>query len=153
MESWLFLLGILVISFLAKNQPLMIATIVVLLIKLLPDSKQIFDLATKQGMNLGITIISITILIPIAIGKIQFMDLIKALKTPIGIVAIICGILVAVLSRYGINLLFNQPEVTVALVFGTIVGVVLFKGVAAGPVIAGGLTYVIVSVLATIGVK
>ncbi|MDO1605373.1 DUF441 domain-containing protein [Lactobacillus sp. YT155] len=153
MESWLFLLGIFVISVLAKNQPLMIASVLVLLIKLVPNSTAIFDFLTKQGMNIGITIISLTILIPIATGEVNFSDLLNALKTPVGVVAVICGILVAILSRHGINLLFGQPEITVALIFGTIVGVVLFKGVAAGPVIAGGMTYIIVSLLSTVGIK
>lgn len=44
--------------------------------------------------------------------------------------------------------LINQsPEVTVALVFGTIMGVVFLKGVAAGPVIAAGITYCIMQVI------
>ncbi|MCT3614998.1 DUF441 domain-containing protein, partial [Lactobacillus acidophilus] len=37
------------------------------------------------------------------------------------------------------------PQVTVALVLGTIIGVVAFKGVAAGPVIASGMTYLVVT--------
>ncbi|WP_347280907.1 DUF441 family protein [uncultured Alistipes sp.] len=36
---------------------------------------------------------------------------------------------------------------TVALVFGTILGVVFLRGVAAGPVIASGMTFVIISLL------
>lgn len=45
---------------------------------------------------------------------------------------------VAILSRYGVDQLAAVPQVTVALVLGTIIGVVVFKGVAAGPVIASG---------------
>ena len=57
------------------------------------------------------------------------------------------GILVAVLSRYGISQLAAVPQVTVMLVIGTILGVVFLKGVAAGPVIASGMAYVIISLL------
>lgn len=55
--------------------------------------------------------------------------------------------LVAVLSRYGISQLAAVPQVTVMLVMGTILGVVFLKGVAAGPVIASGMAYVIISLL------
>ncbi|MGO3381661.1 MAG: DUF441 family protein, partial [Loigolactobacillus coryniformis] len=46
-----------------------------------------------------------------------------------------------------VGLLSQSPEITVALVFGTIMGVVLFKGIAAGPVIASGITFVIIQVM------
>ena len=64
-----------------------------------------------------------------------------------GWVAILCGIGVSLLSSKGVGLLSASPEVTIALVFGTIMGVVLLKGVAAGPVIAAGLTYCILQIL------
>jgi uncharacterized membrane protein (DUF441 family) len=94
-----------------------------------------------------VTIISIAILVPIATGKIGFRDLLNAFKTPAGFIAVGCGILVAVLSARGVGLLAQSPEITVALVFGTIVGVVVFKGIAAGPVIASGMTYVLITLL------
>ena len=71
----------------------------------------------------------------------------RVFRTPAGWIAIAMGIAVAVLSRLGVNQLSTSPQVTVALVFGTIMGVVLFKGIAAGPVIASGLTYCIVTML------
>ena len=44
-------------------------------------------------------------------------------------------------------MLSSTPQVTVALVIGTIIGVVFLKGVAAGPVIAAGITYYLVTLL------
>jgi uncharacterized membrane protein (DUF441 family) len=52
---------------------------------------------------------------------------------------------VAILSRYGVDQLAAVPQVIVALVLGTIIGVVVFKGVAAGPVIASGMTYLVIT--------
>ena len=50
--------------------------------------------------------------------------------------------------KKGINWgVLGQPEITVALVFGTIIGVVFMKGVAAGPVIASGITYCILQII------
>lgn len=98
-----------------------------------------------KGINLGVTVISVAILIPIATGQIGFKDLINTFKSPAGWIAILAGIAVAILSRYGGDQLAAVPQVTVALVLGTIIGVVVFKGVAAGPVIASGMTYLVIT--------
>ena len=45
----------------------------------------------------------------------------------------------------GVGLINQSPEITVALVFGTILGVVFLKGIAAGPIIASGMMYVIIT--------
>ncbi|WP_353990313.1 DUF441 domain-containing protein [Pediococcus argentinicus] len=147
MESWLFLFSILVIAFLGKNQSLMIACFVVLLLKVIPNTAQLFDIISKQGINWGVTVISVAILIPIATGKIGFMDLINSFKSPVGWIAIACGVLVSILSARGVGFLAASPEVTVALVFGTIMGVVFLNGIAAGPVIASGIAYLIIQML------
>lgn len=147
MESWIFLLLILIIAFLAKNQSLLIAVGFVMLLKLFPVSKDFFPWLHAKGINIGVTIITITILIPIATGEITLKDLFECFKSPVGWVAIFCGGLVAVLSSKGVGLISSDPQVTVALVFGTILGVVFLKGIAAGPVIAAGITYCILQVL------
>lgn len=61
MESWLFLLLIALIAFVAKNQSLLIASVVVLALKALPNSAKIMSWLSDKGINLGVTIISITI--------------------------------------------------------------------------------------------
>lgn len=145
MESWLFLLIILVIAALGKNMSLIIGTAVVMVLKLLPFATKWLPVIEAKGINWGVTVISVAILVPIATGKIGFNDLYKAFKTPAGWIAVAMGIAVAILSRYGVDQLSAVPQVTVALVLGTIIGVVAFKGIAAGPVIASGMTYLIVS--------
>ncbi|MFL2029153.1 DUF441 domain-containing protein [Loigolactobacillus zhaoyuanensis] len=147
MESWLFLAIILVVAFLGKNQSLVIAAAVVLALKLIPNTQKILTTIQAKGINWGVTVISVAILVPIATGQIGFKDLFNAFKSPVGFIAVACGVLVAVLSSKGVGLLSQSPEITVALVFGTIMGVVLFKGIAAGPVIASGMTFVIIQVM------
>ena len=147
MESWLFLAAILLIAWWGQNQSLMIAAVVVMIIKLLPVADKWFPVIQSKGINWGVTVISVAILVPIATGKVNFSDLVEAIKKPAGWIAVAMGVAVAILSRYGVNQLAAVPQVTVALVFGTIMGVVFFNGVAAGPVIASGLTYVIITAL------
>lgn len=146
MESWLFLALVLLIAIFGHNSSLIIASIVVIVLKLIPYTAKWLPLI-QQGINWGVTVISVAILIPIATGQIGFDDLWAAFKTPAGWIAVGAGIAVAILSKYGVNQLAAVPQVTVALVLGTIIGVVAFKGIAAGPVIASGMTYCIVTLL------
>ena len=148
MESWLFLGIILLVAILAKNQSLMIAAAFALIMKLIPASRSFFPWLQGKGINIGVTIITAAILIPIATGEIGLRDLLEAFKSPIGWVAVFCGGLVAVLSSKGVGLIASDPQITVALVFGTILGVVFLRGIAAGPVIASGITYCILQVFA-----
>ncbi|KAF0803020.1 DUF441 family protein, partial [Pediococcus acidilactici] len=92
-------------------------------------------------------IISVAILVPIATGRIGIMDLINSFKSPVGWIAVACGILVSLLSYQGVGFLSASPEVTVALVMGTIIGVVFMNGIAAGPIIASGIAYLIIQLL------
>ena len=147
MQSWLFLGIILLVAVLAKNSSLTLAVTVVLALKAIPLSEKGLPVIQSRGIDWGVTIISIAILIPIARGQITFAELAGIFRTPVGLIAVSCGILVAILSKNGVSLLANTPQVTVALVFGTIIGVVFFKGVAAGPVIASGIAYCIMSLL------
>ena len=62
MESWLFLGVILIIALIAKNQSLMIATLAILVLKLIPHSDKFLSILNKQGINWGVTLISATIL-------------------------------------------------------------------------------------------
>ncbi|MGG5323705.1 hypothetical protein IGJ83_001338 [Enterococcus pernyi] len=143
MESWLFLGLIMLVAVLAKNQSLMLATGFILLVKFIPASKYFLTWLQGKGINIGVTIITAAILVPIATGDIGLKDLLDAFKSPMGWVAIFCGGLVAVLSSKGVGLIATDPQITVALVFGTILGVVFLKGIAAGPVIASGIAYCI----------
>ena len=139
MESWLFLGIILLVAILAKNQSLMIAAAFVLIMKLIPASRSFFPWLQGKGINIGVTIITAAILIPIATGEIGLRDLLEAFKSPIG-----WG---GGFSK-GVGLIASDPQITVALVFGTILGVVFLRGIAAGPVIASGITYCILQVFA-----
>ncbi|WP_125581736.1 DUF441 domain-containing protein [Lacticaseibacillus suibinensis] len=146
MESWAFLTAVLAIAAVAKNKALLIGVGLVMVIKLIPALQPLLKTIQAQGINWGVTIISAAIMVPIATGEIGFKELVQVVKSPAGWIAIAMGILVAVLSSKGVGLLAQSPEMTVALVFGTIVGVVFLKGIAAGPVIASGMTYVILTV-------
>ena len=66
MQTWLFLALIMLIAYLGKNMSLMIATGFVMLVKLLPFTDKLFDFIHAKGINWGVIIITIAVLVPIA---------------------------------------------------------------------------------------
>ncbi|WP_100403927.1 DUF441 domain-containing protein [Bacillus sp. FJAT-42315] len=142
LQSYLFLLLLLFISVIAKNQSLLIAISVLLAMKVIGIDEKFFSMFQSKGINWGVTIITIAVLAPIATGEIGFKELQEALKSPYAWIALISGMAVALLGKQGITLLAEDPHLTTALVLGTIAAVALFNGVAVGPVIGAGIAYV-----------
>ena len=137
----LFLFTLLAIALLAKNQSLIIAVLVLLIMKIAGFEGKTFSLIQSKGINWGVTVITIAVLAPIASGDIGFKDLSGAFKSPYAWIALVSGMLVALLAKGGVTLLAEDPHITTALVLGTILAVSLFKGVAVGPLIGAGIAY------------
>ncbi|WP_412758998.1 DUF441 domain-containing protein [Neobacillus cucumis] len=140
-ESLVFLLLLLVIGFIVKNSSLMIAIGVLLLLKVVGLEAKSFSFLQSKGINWGVTLITIAVLAPIASGEIGFRDLTASFKSPYAWIALISGMLVALLAKGGVKLLADDPQITTALVLGTILSVSIFKGVAVGPLIGAGIAY------------
>ena len=146
-QATFFLLFLLAIGFIAKNQSLMIAVIALLLMKLIGLDSKIFSYIQAKGINWGVTVTTFAVLAPIASGEIGFKDLSSAFKSPYAWIALISGIIVALLAKGGVTLLAEDPHITTALVLGTILSVTLFKGVAVGPLIGAGIAYLAMKIL------
>ncbi|WP_077308087.1 DUF441 domain-containing protein [Terribacillus halophilus] len=145
--SSLFLVIILLLGIIGKNQSITIAAYVLLGIKVLQLDDKLFPFLASKGMSIGITVLTIAVLVPIASGEIGFKDLYASVKSYYAWMALASGILVAILGKYGVNLMSTDPQVTVALVIGTILAVVLLNGVAVGPLIGAGITYMVIQVI------
>ncbi|MFB1080442.1 DUF441 domain-containing protein [Jeotgalibacillus sp. JSM ZJ347] len=139
--AMIFLILLLAIGFFAKNNSLMIAVLFLILLKVAGADEKIFAFIQGKGINWGVTIITIAVLAPIASGAIGFKELTDAVKSPYAWIALASGIAVALIAKGGISLLQEDPHITVALVFGTILAVALFNGIAVGPLIGAGIAY------------
>lgn len=140
-HAFFFLLLLLGIGVVAKNQSLVIAVSVLIILKLAGADNRIFNMIQLKGINWGVTVITIAVLAPIASGYIGFKELGGAIKSPYAWIALGAGMAVAVIAKYGVTLLSEDPHITTALVLGTIMAVSLFKGVAVGPLIGAGIAY------------
>ena len=151
-QATLFLLLLLAIGLFAKNNSLIIAVVFLLILKLIGIDSKVFSTIQSKGINWGVTVITIAVLAPIASGDIGFKDLLGAFKSSYAWIALISGILVALLAKGGVTLLAKDPHITTALVLGTIISVALFKGVAVGPLIGAGIAYVAMKIVELVSI-
>ena len=148
-SEYLMLLLILALGIIGHNTTVAYAVIIVLVLKLLGLTAML-DILSVNGLNWGIVLLLAAILVPIATGDVTIANMIDAFKSPLGIAAIVCGVLAAMAGGGGVVLLKNDPHIVAALIIGTIIGVCFFKGVAVGPLIAGGMTYALMKLFASI---
>ncbi|AZB43905.1 DUF441 domain-containing protein [Bacillus sp. FJAT-42376] len=150
-QASLFLLILLGIGIFAKNQSLMIAVGFLLAVKWTGLDARLFPLLQSKGINWGVTVITIAVLVPIATGDIGFKQMGEALKSYYAWIALGSGIAVALIAKNGVTLLAQDPHITAALVLGTILAVALFNGVAVGPLIGAGIAYLAMQLVKLFG--
>lgn len=144
-QSYIILLIILTLGLLIKNNPLAIASSLLILLKLL-KLDVFFPKLEANGLKLGVIILTIGILTPIAEGKYTIEDILTSVKSPLGISAIIAGTLVILFTSKGYVLLTEDPAIVIPIVIGSILGLIFFKGVPVGPLIAAGITVIIYNI-------
>ena len=150
MSEYLTLLFVLILSVVGHNQTVIYAAVIVLILKIcaqISGQPQILEWMGSHGLSLGIIILTAAVLVPIADGTVTVQTIIDSFKTPIGIVAIIAGLLAAISGGVGVPLMQTNPNVIPALIVGTMAGVFFFKGIAVGPLIAAGFTYFVMALI------
>lgn len=130
----------------ARNALIVTAAGVVLIMQVLRLDR-FFPILEKRGLEAGLIFLLMAVLVPFATGEVGWPEIRQSFTSLNGLAAIAGGVAAAVLSGYGVKLLQIQPEVIVGMVVGTIVGVVLFKGIPVGPLAAAGFTAVLLTLL------
>ena len=132
------LLILLACGIFSHNTAVTIAAGVLVVFKITPLSAY-FPLLQQHGLNIGIVILTIGVLTPIASGKIPGEAILKSFLSWKSLLAIAIGLFVAWLGGRGVKLMTHQPNVVAGLLIGTVAGVALLRGVPVGPLIAAGV--------------
>jgi len=101
--------------------------------------QSLFPWIEKYGLTVGIIILTIGVMAPIASGKMSIDTIAQSFMNWKSLLAIAVGILVAYLGGRGAQLMTQSPTVVAGLLVGTVLGVALFRGVPVGPLIAAGI--------------
>ena len=132
----LILLVFAALGVISHNAPVIIASTVLLLIQQTPLTRYL-PWIEKNGLSLGIILLTIGVLSPLASGKLTLSAADFANWKVLAAIAV--GVLVAWLSGRGVTLMLAQPGVVPGLIIGTVIGVAFLKGVPVGPLIAAGI--------------
>lgn len=138
------ILLIIVLSVIGHNQSVAIAAVFLLLVKLLGLNSWLPFLEQK-GLLLGIIMLTISVLTPLVNGKVSLQQMSHELSTLTGIISVLTGVFVAYAAGKGLPLIQGNPQVVSSLLLGTIIGVCFFQGIAVGPLIAGGLVSLLIT--------
>lgn len=142
--EYLPLIVILALSLFAHNQSVALAAAILIIIKLL-GCDEWFPILENKGMTIGITIITLAILAPVAAGKIPVKEMYDSLLSPVGFLAVLTGVFVAWMAGKGVIFFKATPDAIISLILGTIIGITFFQGIAVGPLIAAGMLSLLVS--------
>ncbi|WMY96060.1 MAG: DUF441 domain-containing protein [Arsenophonus sp.] len=135
---------LIILGIISHNIIVTIATLLLLIVRITPLNI-FFPWIEKNIMTLGILILTIGIITPIASGRLSAEDMISSFFNWESLLAIIIGILVSWLGSRGVSLIYNKPSMITGLLFGTLIGVSLFHGVAVGPLIAAGILSLLIN--------
>ncbi|WP_191112514.1 DUF441 domain-containing protein [Acinetobacter lwoffii] len=138
------LLVLLACGIFSHNSAVTIAAAVLIILKITPLSS-LLPYVQAHGLNIGIIILTIGVLTPIASGKISGESILKSFLSWKSLLAIAIGVFVAWLGGRGVKLMSNQPDVVAGLLLGTVAGVAVLRGVPVGPLIAAGILSLLIS--------
>jgi uncharacterized membrane protein (DUF441 family) len=131
----------------AARNALIVASAGIVLIMQVLGLNRFFPALEKRGLEAGLIFLLMAVLVPFATGEVGWAEVRGSFTSWTGVASIAGGVIAAVLSGYGVTLLQVKPEVIVGMVVGTIIGVILFKGIPVGPLAAAGFTAVLLALM------
>ncbi|CDH20720.1 DUF441 domain-containing protein [Xenorhabdus bovienii] len=143
-DPTLFILLVLAgLGIISHNMTVTLAMLFLLIVRITPLN-QFFPWVEKYGLTIGILILTVGVMAPIASGKISAQDIFSSFLNWKSLLAIAVGIIVSWLGSRGVALMSSQPSTVAGLLVGTVLGVALFKGVPVGPLIAAGILSIMI---------
>ncbi|ASS75154.1 hypothetical protein CIG75_09280 [Tumebacillus algifaecis] len=142
MVGEIILVVLIIIGIVGRASILATAASFLLILKLL-SLQRFFPTLERRGLEIGLLFLMISVLVPLVNGKVSTKDLMSAFVSVAGICAIIGGILATYLNGQGLYMLKMDPQLTIGLVIGTVLGIVFLKGIPVGPLMAAAIAAIL----------
>ena len=133
----LFLVAMIFLGVISQNNSITISATILLLMQQ-TALVQFVPLIEKHGLNIGIIILTVSVLSPMVSGRIQIPPAAGFLNLKMA-AAVAIGIFVAWIAGRGVPLMGQQPVLITGLLIGTVIGVAFMGGIPVGPLIAAGI--------------
>lgn len=151
MGSQYILLMMIALGIVSHSNIIAVASAILLIIMTTPLSKSL-PLMERHGLDIGLLFLMIYILIPLAKTKSILLNIYETVTSPIGILAVLAGILATVLNKKGINLLNSEPQLIFGIVIGSLIGITFFDGIPVGPLMSGAILVMLLFFLNILGI-
>jgi len=149
MNGELLLLILIVVGLIGRSPIITTAACVLLILKLI-SLERFLPTVERRGLELGLLFLTMSVLVPFATERINLKDVTGVFTSIAGIVALLGGAIASYLNGKGLDLLKIDPQLVVGLVIGSIIGILFFRGIPVGPLMAAGITTIILKLVSLI---
>ncbi|GAC43045.1 DUF441 domain-containing protein [Paenibacillus popilliae] len=139
-------LVVLIVVGLVSRSPIITTAACILLIVKLVHLERYLPAIERRGLELGLLFLTIAVLVPFAAERITAEHLWSTLTSWPGIFALVGGAVATSMNGRGLELLKSDPQMIVGLVAGSLIGIILLRGVPVGPLMAAGITALLLSI-------
>jgi uncharacterized membrane protein (DUF441 family) len=144
------LVGLIVIGLIGRS-PIIATAASILLVLKLTSLERFFPTVERRGLELGLMFLTISVLVPFANEKVSWRDVTPLFTTVFGVLALFGGAVATWMNGKGLDLLRAEPHIIVGLVIGSIIGIVFFRGIPVGPLMAAGIAALAVKLWEWVG--
>ena len=146
MNGEMVLLALIIIGFIGRSPIITTAACVLLAVKLIHLDRYLPTIE-RRGLELGLLFLTMGVLVPFADDKISFKQILGVFMSPAGVIALIGGAIATYMNGKGLDLLKVDPQLIVGLVIGSIFGIVFLRGIPVGPLMAAGITALLLKIV------
>lgn len=152
MSGEVILVALIVIGLIGRSPIISTAACVLLIVKL-THFERFLPTIERRGLELGLLFLTFSVLVPFAAERIGSKDVIAVVTSWPGILALSGGAIATFVNGKGLEMLRLDPQLIVGLVIGSIFGIVFLRGIPVGPLMAAGITAILLKLLSFIGNK
>lgn len=145
MNGEFVLVTLILIGLISRSSIITTAACILLIVKLV-HLERYLPTIERRGLEFGLLFLTIAVLVPFAAERITTHDLWSALSSWPGMMALAGGAIATSMNGKGLELLKNDPQMIVGLVAGSIIGIVLLRGIPVGPLMAAGITALLLQI-------
>ncbi|MDF2720416.1 MAG: rane protein [Paenibacillus sp.] len=145
MNGELLLLLLIIVGMIGRSPIITTAACVLLVVKLI-HLERFLPTIERRGLELGLLFLTMGVLVPFASERISSKDIISVFTSWPGIIALVGGGIATYMNGKGLDLLKMDPQLIVGLVIGSIFGIIFLRGIPVGPLMAAGITALLLKI-------
>ncbi|MCL6515594.1 DUF441 domain-containing protein [Alicyclobacillus sp.] len=141
----ILLIVFILVGVLGRATIVSVAASLLLIVRMLRFDR-LFPMLERRSLELGLLFLMISILVPLASGRIDARDMMRTIFSPLGLVTVIAGVIATVINAEGLQLLKDYPPLLISVVIGSVIGIALFGGMPVGPLMATAIAALCVQI-------